>query len=102
MMASKDWKELRDREKTLNELKKKNLHDRELNQERQQNFRDNRKRKLDALDENTRKMITGKSAAAPGAPKRTDDTALIETISRMAISGSAADDRRRDTDCKNL
>ena len=40
-------------------------------------------------------MVTGKSTATPGAPTKVDNSALIETICRIAISGSAADDRRR-------
>ena len=50
MMSSKDWEELRKREKTLDELKK-SLRGRELSQRRQQNHRDGRKRKIDGLDE---------------------------------------------------
>ena len=87
-------KELRKREETLDELKK-SLRGRELSQRRQQNHRDGRKRKIDGLDENTRKLVTGKSTATPGAPTKVDNSALIETICRIAISGSAADDRRR-------
>ena len=52
MMSSKDWEELRKREKTLDELKK-SFRGRELSQRRQQNHRNGRKRKIDGLDENT-------------------------------------------------
>ena len=93
-MSSKDWGELRKREKTLDELKK-SLRGRELSQRRHQNHRDGRKRKIDGLDENTRKLVTGKRTAMPGAPTKVHNSALIETICRIAISGSAADDRLR-------
>ena len=91
-MSSNDWEELRKREKTLDEFTK-SLRGRELSQRRQQNHRDGRKRKIDGLDENTKKLVTGKSIATPGAPTKVDNFALIETICRIAIS--AADDRRR-------
>ena len=74
---------------------KKSLRGCEPSQRWQQNHRDGRKPKIDGLDENTRKLVTGKSTATPGAPTKVDNSALIETICRIAISGSAADDRRR-------
>ena len=91
-MSSNDWEELRKREKTLDEFTK-SIRGRELSQRRQQNHRDGRKRKIDGLNENTRKLVTGKSIATPGAPTKVGNFALIETICRIAIS--AADDRRR-------
>ena len=68
VMSSKDWEELRKREKTLDELKR-SLRGPELSQQRQQNHRDGRKRKIDGLDENTSKLV-GKSTATPGAQRR--------------------------------
>ena len=50
----------------------------------------NWKRKLDALDEATRKTITGKGTPVPGCPHKHDNTESIEAICRIAIPGSAA------------
>ena len=50
MMSSKDWEELRKREKTLDELKK-SLRGRELRKRRQQKHHDGRKRTIDGHDE---------------------------------------------------
>ena len=72
---------------TLKELK--------LNRQRSQKYRNERKRKLDALDEETRKMVTGKGTSEPGCPQKYDNAELIEVICRIAIPGSAAHERRR-------
>lgn len=47
------------------------------------------------LDEETRKKLTGKGDISRGAPSKVDDDALIEAITRIAIQGSAAHERRR-------
>ena len=39
-----------------------------------------RKRKLDALDEETRKKVTRKGTSEPGHPQKYDNTELFEAI----------------------
>ena len=53
-----------------------------------------RKRKLDALDEETRKKVTRKGTSEPGCPQKYDNAELIEAICRIAIPSSAAHERR--------
>ena len=50
---------------------------------------------MDALDETTRKKVTGKETPEPGRPQKVDSAELIEAICRIAIPGSAAHERRR-------
>ena len=94
MMSTIDREELEKREKSVEQMKNK-LTKKAKNQQRQQKHRDNRKRKHDALDPHTRKLITGKETATAGQPPKGDNSALIETIAQIAITGSAADVRRR-------
>ena len=61
-----------------------------LNRQRSRNYRNESKRKLDALDEETRKKVTGKGTSEPGRPQKFDNAELIEAICRIAIPGSAA------------
>ena len=63
------------------------------NQTRQQRFRDNLKRKLDSLDDDTRKKLKG---IPDDHPATTDgEDILHKTIVDIAIGGSAADERCR-------
>ena len=78
----------------MEKLKKK-LRELKLNRQRSQKYRNKRKRKLDALDEATRRKVTGKETATPGRPQQYENTELIEAICRIAIPGSAAHERRR-------
>ena len=52
-------------------------------------------RKLESLDEITRKTLTGKEASSLGRLEKCEISHLIEAICRIATSGSAAHDRRR-------
>ena len=94
MLSIADHAELRKREKTLAD-EKKTLQKTQLNLKRQQTWRDKNKRRLDDLDEETRKLVTGKKACTPGRPLKEDQSGLIAAICRIAISGSAAHERRR-------
>ena len=86
-MSENNRNEIKIREANLKELKKK-LHEAKLNQMRQKKLRDERKRKFEALDEPTRKKVPGKATS--------DLTSeLIEAICRIAVSGSAAHEPRR-------
>ena len=78
----------------MEKLKKK-LRELKLNRQRSQKYRNERKRKLDALDEATRRKVTGRETATPGHPQKYDNAELIEAICRIAIPGSAAHERRR-------
>lgn len=54
-------------------------------------FRDNRKRKIESLDDKTRKKITGKTGETlVRAPKNNDDEAVIPSIIDIALSSTAA------------
>ncbi|XP_041371065.1 uncharacterized protein LOC121384651 [Gigantopelta aegis] len=63
------------------------------NKERQQRYRDNFKRKLEDLDDETRKHLRGTTIGRP--PIVEDENLLHKVIVDIAIGGSAADDRRR-------
>ena len=83
-------------EKKLNHLKKSVeleiiLKQTENNRKQQKLFRDNRKRKIESLDDKTRKKITGKTGETlVRAPKNNDDEAVIASIIDIALSSTAA------------
>ena len=83
-------------EKKLNHLKKNIeleiiLKQTENNTKQQKLFRDNRKRKIESLDDKTRKTITGKTGETlVRAPKNSDDEAVIPSIIDIALSSTAA------------
>ena len=83
-------------EKKLNHLKKNIeleiiLKQTENNTKQQKLFRDNRKRKIESLDDKTRKKITGKTGeTVVRAPKNNDDEAVIPSIIDIALSSTAA------------
>ena len=83
-------------EKKLNHLKKNIeleiiLKQTENNTKQQKLFRDNRKRKIESLDDKTRKKITGKTGETlVRAPKNNDDEAVIPSIIDIALSSTAA------------
>ena len=64
------------------------------NVERQQKFRENFKRKLDSLDDESKKKLSLKDSKVDNSTKYNDDS-LIKAITEIAISGSGADERRR-------
>ena len=47
-----------------------------------------------SLDENTWKMRTGRMQIRQGAPTKVDNTKLISAIAKIAVTGSAAHERR--------
>ena len=63
------------------------------NQENQRKFRQRRKKKFAALDEDIKKKLGMQPEV--GRPPVTDDNILIQSITDIALAGSAADDRRR-------
>ena len=71
------------------------MRDLKLNRHQSQKYCNERKRKLDALDEKTRKKVTGKRISEPGRPQKYDNAELIEAICRIAIPGSATHKGRR-------
>ena len=93
-MTENDRKEIETRKENLDKLKK-NVRELKLNRQRSRNYRNESKRKLDALDEETRKKVTGKGTSEPGRPQKFDNVELIEAICRIAIPGSAVHERRR-------
>ena len=76
-MMENDGKEIETRKENLEKLKKK-LRELKLNRQRSQKYRNERKRKLDALDEETRKKVTGKGTSEPNRPQKYDNAELIE------------------------
>ena len=76
-MTENDRKEIERRKENLEKLKKK-LRELKLNRQRSQKYRNERKRKLDALDEETRKKVTGKGTSEPNRPQKYDNAELIE------------------------
>ena len=94
MLTEADKNELKSREKNLNDLEKK-LKLAEEYQRKQQTYRNSQKRRLESLDEETRKKVKGRSVAKVGQPSKYDEEQLISVISRIAMSGSAAHEERR-------
>ena len=88
-MTESDGKEIETRKENWEKLKKK-LRELKLNRQRSQKYHNECKRKLDALDEETRKKVTGKGTSKPDCPPKYDNVELIEAICRTAIPGSAA------------
>ena len=93
-LSENDLKELKEREGTLAEAKKR-LKKCEQDQVRQKRARNEKKKKLSSLDENTRMFLTGKKNFTPGRPTNNDDNLLIDAITRLAMYGSAAHEKRR-------
>ena len=56
---------------------------------RQKKFRDDKKQKRLSLDKNTGMIITGKTDIRPGAPTKIDNTELISTIVKIAVTDFA-------------
>ena len=75
-----DCKDILTRQATLKRLKK--LHDERTN-------------KFERMDKTTRKKLIGKATSDLGWPKKLNDSELIKAISRLAISGFATHERRR-------
>ena len=94
MMTRNDRKEIETRKENLEKLKKK-LRELKLNGQRSQKYRNERKRKLDALDGETRKKVTRKGTSEPGRPQKYDNAELIKAVCQIAIPGSVAHERRR-------
>ena len=84
-----------DRKENKLEILKKKLKDLNLSRKRSKQYRPERKRKLDPLDQITRQKITGKGTSEPGRPQKVDIADLIEAICQIAIPGSAAHEIRR-------
>ena len=53
-----------------------------------------------SLDENIdkQKMVTGRTQIKPGVPTKIDDMELISAIAKIAITGSAANERLKSFD----
>ena len=93
-LSENDRKELIEREGILKDSKKA-LKKCEQDQARQKRARDERKKKLSSLDDDTREFLTGKKDFTAGRPPSNDENLLIDAISRIAMHGSAAHEKRR-------
>ena len=89
--TSMDLKEIKSRQTQL-DAKKAKLKTMELTQKRQQKFRLNQKRKIENLEKETGAKLTKTSREEE---KEEYNKSLIEAMCRIAISGSAAHERRR-------
>ena len=94
MLTEADRKELKLRGENLIDLEKK-LNAAMENQRKQQNYRNNQKRRIESLDDETRKKVKGKIVTKVGQPSKYDEDLLISVISKIAISGNAAHEKRR-------
>ena len=92
--SESDRKEILTRKATLKRLKKE-LKEVIQNATRQKKLRDERKRKLESMDETTRKTLMGKATSDLDRPEKLNKSQLIKAICQIAISDSAAHDRRR-------
>ena len=70
-MTKNDEKKIEAAQANLVKLKQK-LSDLKVSQKRSKKYRHDRKRKLDALDETTRKRVTRKGTLEPGGPQKVD------------------------------
>ena len=92
--SDSDRKEISARQKELNGLKKQ-LKETIQNAAPQKKLRDERKRKLENIDETICKKLMGKATSGLDWPEECDKPELIKAISRIALSGSAVLERRR-------
>ena len=92
--SESDRKEILTTQATLKRLKRE-LKEVVQNATRKKRLSDERKRKLKSMDEKTRKKLMGKATSDLGRPEKCDKSELIKAICRIAISSSAAHDRRR-------
>ena len=93
-VSESDRKEILTRQAILKRLKKE-LKKVIQNATRQKKLYDAKKRKLESMDGTTGKKLIGKVTSNLGRPEKCDKSELIKVICRIAISGSAAHDRRR-------
>ena len=91
MLSSENWSWEKKPLKNLKDV----LKDSEQKKRHQQKCLDNREKYLGSLYKVTRKIITGKEISSSEFQKNIYNSALIETICQMAISGTIADGRRR-------
>uniref|UniRef100_UPI00358F8CD5 uncharacterized protein n=1 Tax=Myxine glutinosa TaxID=7769 RepID=UPI00358F8CD5 len=91
LLTEAECQDLKKKQRELDALKS-DLQKCKKNQERQQRYRDNFKRKLDNLiDKDTRKQLKRKMVGRPSIVK--DENLLHKTIVDIAIGGSAANKR---------
>ena len=90
--SESDRKELLTRQVTLKRLKKE-LKEVIQNATRQKKLNDERKRKVESMDETTRQKLMGKATSDLSQPEKCNKLELINAICRIGISGSAAYDR---------
>ena len=94
LLGTEETVTLKTKQNKLDEMQQ-NLTKCKNNQTRQQRFRDNTKRKLENLDEDTRKKIKGETTPNDALEPNNLENRLHKTIIEIAIGGSAADERRR-------
>ena len=92
--SESDCKEILTRQATLKRLKRE-LKEVIQNVTQQKTLHDGRKRKLESMDETTSKTLMGKATSDLGRLEKCNKLELIKAICRIAISGSANHDRRR-------
>lgn len=92
MLTEEERTTLNKEKKRVQDLKKE-LQKVKNNQARQKKYRENFKRKLEELDEDSKKKI---KTSTKGRPSKIEDENLLhKAIVNIAIGGSAADERRR-------
>ena len=64
------------------------------NTTQQKKLSDERKRKLEKMDEATHKKLMGKATSDLGQPEKCNELELIKAICQIVISDSTAHDRR--------
>ena len=79
MLTEADRKELKSRGKNLIDHEKK-LKAAMENKRKQQNYRNNHKRRIESLDDETRKKVKGKIVTKGGQPSKYDEDLLISVI----------------------
>ena len=90
-LSQNDRNEISSREATLKKYKT-DLKQKELNRKQQQKFRSNQKRKLIEIEKQTGEKLSKQSR---DEEREAHNKELMAAISRIAISGSAAHERRR-------
>ena len=90
-LSKNDRNKISSREATLKKYKA-DLKQKELNRKRQQKFRSNQKRKLIEIEKQTGEKLSKQSR---DEEREAHNKELMAAISRIAISGSAAHERRR-------
>ena len=93
-LTASEMTELKSEETILKKLKQ-DLKSKQDGVNRMAMYRKKHKQKMQQLDPETKKFLTGKSDFTPGRPPKNDESSLMAAIIDIVMPNSAAENRRR-------